>query len=241
MIDSDTVSPPRSYDDLMASPGWNADLQALNQTLVDSLTSRGLEPLIGGSPFYRHMQHQSIVGGKITTRNDIKRRRLFDVARLGTTLFEIGVNGGHGILLQKSANPALKCTGIDICKTVGAGNPRADIYCPVAMRWLEGRFPGNVEFLIGSTADLLPGFVQDHPNLRIDILRLDGARNQFFNDFMAMKPLLHSESYIIFDEPGWPVCRDTVQRLMDMQLLRPDERFSPLDKLFTQDPVMRLV
>ena len=231
---------PENYDALMASDAWQADLRALNVALTDSLVAAGEEPLIGGSPFYRHMQHQTIVDGKVTTRNDQKRRRLFEVARRGRTLFEIGVNGGHGILLQKAANPDLTCIGLDICQTVGAGHPRADIYCPVAMRWLESRFPGDMRFLVGSSHDLLPGYVAENPNLRVDILRLDGARKFFYSDFKMLRPLLHAESYIIFDEPGWPQCRETVQRLMDEGALRPDPEFSPLDRLFDQDPVMRL-
>lgn len=229
-----------NYDQILASDVWQSYLRALNQALVESLEAVGETPLIGGSPFYRHMQHGSIVTGKFTTRNDIKRRRLFDLARLGTHWFEIGVNGGHGLLLVKAANPDLKCTGIDICQTIGAGNPRADIYCPVAMRWLENRFPGDMQFMIGSSSDLLPGFVRDNPDMRIDILRLDGARKFFFSDFMTLRPLLHKDSYVVFDEPSWPLCRETVQKLMDMGELRPDPHFSPLDKLFEQDPVMRL-
>lgn len=231
---------PSSYDQLLASVGWQNDLRALNLALIESLKAVGEAPVIGGSPFYRHMQHGSIVTGKFTTRNDIKRRRLFDLARLGTHWFEIGVNGGHGMLLVKAANPDLKCTGIDICQTVGAGNPRADIYCPVAMRWLENRFAGDMRFMIGSSSDLLPGFVRDNPDMRIDILRLDGARKFFFNDFMTLRPLLHKNSYVIFDEPSWPLCRETVQKLMDLGELRPDEHFSPARELFDQDPVMRL-
>ncbi len=231
---------PANYDQLLASDGWQNDLRALNLALVDSLTAVGEAPSIGGSPFYRHMQHGSIVTGKFTTRNDTKRRRLFDLARLGTHWFEIGVNGGHGLLLVKSANPDLKCVGIDICQTVGAGNPRADIYCPTAMRWLENQFPGDMRFMMGSSSELLPAFVRDNPGTRIDILRIDGARRLYFSDFMAMRPLLHKGSYIIFDDPGWPTCRETVMKLMEMGELQPDPQFSPLDKLFTQDPVMRL-
>ena len=113
-------------------------------------------------------------------------------------------------------------------------------FCPVAMRWLESRFPGDMRFLVGSSHDLLPGYVAENPNLRVDILRLDGARKFFYSDFKMLRPLLHAESYIIFDEPGWPQCRETVQRLMDEGALRPDPEFSPLDRLFDQDPVMRL-
>lgn len=231
---------PKTYDSLIASSTWQRDLDALNTALVDGMIAAGASPQLGGSPFYRHMQGQTILLSKFTTRNEIKRRRLFDLARLGTTLFEIGVNGGHGILLEKSANPRLNCIGIDICQTVGAGNPRADIYCPIAMRWLENRFPGDMRFMIGSTTDLLPGFVHDNPNLRIDILRIDGARSLYFSDFMAMRPLLHKDSYIIFDDPGWPVCQQTVRKLMEMGELCPDPQFSPQDALFAQDPVMRL-
>lgn len=237
---SSVPAPPPNYDQLLASDGWQSDLRALNLALIESLEAVGEVPIIGGSPFYRHMQHGSIVTGKFTTRNDIKRRRLFDLARLGTHWFEIGVNGGHGMLLVKAANPDLKCTGIDICQTVGAGNPRADIYCPVAMRWLENRFPGDMRFMIGSSSELLPGFVRDNPDMRIDILRLDGARKLFFSDFMTLRPMLHKDSYVIFDEPSWPLCRETVQKLMDMGELRPDAHFSPARELFDQDPVMRL-
>lgn len=237
---SDAPEGPPSYDQLLSSGGWQSDLRALNLALVESLEAAGEAPMIGGSPFYRHMQHGSIVTGKFTTRNDIKRRRLFDLARLGTRWFEIGVNGGHGMLLVKSANPDLTCVGIDICQTVGAGNPRADIYCPTAMRWLELRFPGDMRFMIGSSSDILPSFVRDNPDLKIDILRIDGARRLYFSDFMAMRPLLHQGSYIVFDDPGWPACRETVQKLMDMGELRPDPHFSPAGELFNQDPVMRL-
>ncbi|MCX8508361.1 MAG: hypothetical protein ORN49_05685 [Rhodobacteraceae bacterium] len=237
----DEIQPrPDSYDALLASPAWQADLMSLNSAILDSLSTADAPLQIGGSPFYRHMQSQNILHSKFTTRGEVKRRRLFDLARLGNTLFEIGVNGGHGLLLEKSANPQLKCYGVDICQTVGVGNPRADIYCPVAMRWLENRFPGNMHFMIGSTSDLLPDFVRDNATLRIDILRIDGARSLYFSDFMTLRPLLHADSYIVFDDPGWPQCRKTVERLMESGILRPDPHFSPIEALFVQDPVMRL-
>ena len=231
---------PLSYDALIASPDWAMDLCALNRALIASLLAAGVPARIGGSPFYRHMQNVSILDAKFTTRDAIKRRRLFDIAQLGETLFEVGVNGGHGLLLQKHANPALRCTGIDICQTVGAGNPRADIYCPVAMGWLSQRFPGDMEFLVGSSADLLPAYVARHPQSRIDLLRIDGARSLYYSDFMALRPLLHKGSVITFDDPGWPSTRATVTRLMSEGHLIPDPRFSHPDRLFISDPVMRL-
>ena len=96
---------PLSYDALIASPDWGMDLGALNRALIASLLAAGVPARIGGSPFYRHMQNVSILDAKFTTRDAIKRRRLFDIAQLGETLFEVGVNGGHGLLLQKHANP----------------------------------------------------------------------------------------------------------------------------------------
>jgi len=228
------------YDRVIATPEWAADLSGLNRALIDSLQAAGLPVQFGGNPFYRHMQNDSILGGKFTTRDAVKRRRLCDIAQLGRTLFEIGVNGGHGILLQKHANPALKCTGIDLCQSVGEGNPRADIYCPVAMRWLQARFPGDMTFLIGSSASLLPDYAARHPGNRIDLLRIDGARSLYYSDFMALRPLLHEGSLIVFDDPRWSSTRAAVTRLMDEGHLTPDPRFSDPDQLFSSDPVMRL-
>jgi len=234
------TAPPDIYDRVVATPEWAADLGALNRTLIDSLQDAGLPAQFGGSPFYRHMQNDSILDGKFTTRDAVKRRRLCEIAQLGRTLFEIGVNGGHGILLQKHANPDLKCTGIDLCQSVGEGNPRADIYCPVAMHWLTARFPGDMDFLIGSSANLLPDYAARHQGSRIDLLRIDGARSLYYSDFMALKPLLHDGSLIVFDDPRWSSTRTAVTRLMAEGLLTPDPRFSDPDHLFISDPVMRL-
>lgn len=231
---------PDSYDALIASPGWQADLLALNRCLVDSLVAAGEPPLVGGNPFYRHMQQDSILTSKYMTRNDRKRRRLFDIARLGRTLFEIGVNGGHGLLLEKSANPALLCTGIDLCQTSGFGHPRADIYCPAAMDWLSRRFPGDMRFLVGNSSDLLPAYVRDHAGTAIDILRIDGARSNYYSDFNMLRPLLHAGSLVIFDDPRWPVARAGIERAMAEGLLTPDPRFSQAETLFDEDAVMRL-
>lgn len=229
-----------TYDDLIAAPAWRDDLRALNQCLIDSLTAEGEAPQIAGSPFYRHMQHTSILDSKFTTRNEAKRRRLFDIARTGRRLFEIGVNGGHGILLQKHANPGLSCTGLDLCQTAGQGNPRADIYCPAAMGWLSSRFPGDMLFLIGDSGTVLPAHVRANPGLGIDILRIDGARSNYYSDFITMRPLLHQESIVVFDDPHWPTARACIERAMAGGLLVPDRRFSPPGDLFAQDAVMRL-
>lgn len=229
-----------SYDSLLADEGWRADMLDLNRHLIDSMTRAGIEPRFGGSPFYRHMQAQSLLDSKFTTRGEVKRRRLFDMARRGRVLIEVGVNGGHGLLFQKWANPGIRAIGIDICAAVGHGHPRADIYCPVAMDWLSARFPGEMEFHVGNSTDVLAQIAAERPDVRVDLVRLDGARSQYYSDFMAIRPLLHDESLIVFDDPTWPVVRSTIERLMAEGQIRPDDAFWPAGGFYSADPVMRL-
>jgi hypothetical protein len=226
--------------DLLADPAFLADLAGLNGALIDSLTAAGVTPQITGNPFYRHMQGESPLTARFMTRNAQKRARLVALARRARSHFEVGVNGGHGILLMMWANPDLRVAGVDLCGTVGAGNPRADIYGPVAMDWLRQRFPGRMRLMRGSSADVLPAYAADPSAEPIDLLRIDGARSLYEADFRALRPLLAPGARVIFDDPGWPQTRATVERLAAEGALIPDADFLPEGGIFAADPVLRL-
>ena len=131
---------------------------------------------------------------------DPKRRNFFELARRSSHLFEIGVNGGHSMLLALMANPALKCTGVDVCKQLRPRWARVDIYVPAAFAWLKYKFRDRVEFITGNSLVEAPAYQLAHPDAQIDFLHLDGSKNTHLRECLAVHPVLSPGAYVVHDD-----------------------------------------
>ena len=181
------------YATLIGSDTFQSDLASLNAALCDVLRRNGVEPILNGNLLYDHLQ-PDFWRGPLDPRAEAKRARMVKAACSGETLFEIGINGGHSLLLAKSANPALRCIGLDICRQVCSQWARVDLYVPVAMDWLQTRFPGDFRFIMGDSRLECPRFAVENPEERIGILHVDGAKETCFRDIVNLMPPLTRDS-----------------------------------------------
>jgi hypothetical protein len=214
---------PAADDPLIDSDAFRADLADLNRALHDALSAAGVAPVLNGNLFYGHLA-PGFWQAPPEPESAAKRRALAAVARRGRTLLEIGVNGGHSLLLAKSANPGLVCIGLDIAAQVDPTWARVDLYVPVAMDWLARRFPGDMRFFVGDSRLEAPRFAVENPEVRIDILHVDGAKETYFRDVVNLLPLLHAGSLDVIDDTDLAQVRLAVTRLVRAGLaeLHPD-------------------
>lgn len=133
---------------MMNSDIWKSKLNALNLTPRNCLTAAGEKPVLQGNVFY-HSHLENFWEAEPNPEMEVKRRNLFIVAQNSNHIFEIGVNGGHSLLLMLMANPNLKAVGVDICERVQKQWAPVEVYTPVAGKWLEINFPTRVQFITG--------------------------------------------------------------------------------------------
>lgn len=220
---TDPDRPEPGYDALVASETFQADLAALNAALRGALEAAGADPVLNGNLFYPHLAPR-FWERPLEPEAEAKRRALVEIARRGRTLLEIGVNGGHSLLLAKAANPDLACIGLDVAARLDPAWARVDLYVPVAMAWLAQRFPGDIRFVVGDSRVEAPRFALEHPETRLDILHVDGAKETYFRDVVNLLPLLHADSLVVIDDTDLREVRLAVRRLVEAGLaeLHPD-------------------
>lgn len=212
------------YDDIVESASFQADLAALNGALCAALERCGAPMKLNGNLFYSHLQ-AGFADAPLHPDMEEKRRRFCDIAQRGTRLLEIGVNGGHSLLLAKSANPDLKCGGIDICQQLDPAWARVDVYVPAAMAWLQARFRGDFTFIRGNSLVEAPRFRLENPEEKIDILHVDGDKATYLQDIVNLLPALHGESLIVVDDTNLRLVRRTVRSLIKGGLVRVHPEF----------------
>ena len=202
------------YDDLLASQDWNDKLSDLNESIADSLRREGASVMMNGNLFYRHKK-RDFQDDAFVPDFEAKRRNLATLARRASRLFEIGVNGGHSLLLALMANPALQVIGVDVCAQLDPRWARVDIYVPAAFRWLEATFPDRVRLIAGNSLVVAPEFSLAHPDAGIDVLHLDGAKDTHLREVLALRDAMKSGAFVVHDDVNArPV------RLSDRQLRR---------------------
>lgn len=208
------------YDDLIASREWQEMLTGLNAAIVDSLRREGLPVAMNGNLFYRHLQEDFHEGTPLF-RFESKRRNFFEMARRASMLFEIGVNGGHSLLLALMANPSLRCVGVDVCRQLDPSWARVDVYVPAAFRWLEDTFPGRVETIAGNSLLAAPAYALDHPDARIDFLHLDGAKDTHLREVLALADLMPEGAFVVHDDSNTRPVSLSDRQLRKLGVTRP--------------------
>lgn len=188
-----------AYDDLMSSQEWRDKLADLNEAIADSLRRHDLPVMMNGNLFYRHKQVDFFTQPFVPDF-EAKRRNFLSLARRSTSLFEIGVNGGHSMLLALMANPSLHCVGVDVCEQLAPSWARVDIYVPAAFAWLEENFPGRVEVIRGNSLVVAPQYALDHPDAGIDFLHLDGAKNTHLREVLALRDVMRPGAFVVHDD-----------------------------------------
>ena len=218
---------------------WQDQLRRLNNTLRDVLRASKAEEVLSGNLFYDHLQPR-FWETELLQGCEKKRRRIFSLAKRSTSYFEVGVNGGHSMFLALSANPNLKCVGVDLCKRMTPEWGAVDIYVPEAMNWLQKEFPNQVEFLKGDCLIEVPRFVKDHPDFRVDLAHIDGAKYTYMEDVKNLWPLFYKNTRIVFDDTETQQCREVVYYLLGSGYVVVDEEFPCIHSELYQNSVVKV-
>ena len=207
------------YQKLINSSNFMNDLDELNHALVAKLQQFGEEARINGNLFYDHALKDFHLQPLTDKGLEVKRRRLYKAARRSNSMLEIGVNGGHSALLALSSNEKLHLTGIDICRQLVNTWCRVDVYVPKAFGWLASRFKDRVTLIEGHSLVESARYATNPFSRKIDLLHLDGAKDNYYKEFLLLRPRLSSDCLVILDDSNMPVVNDIVCKLISDGLL----------------------
>jgi hypothetical protein len=213
-------------------------LNILNSKLSDSLIKNNYESILIGNLFYDHLE-LNFQNKKPNLILETKRNRLYDLSKKCSSVFEVGVNGGHSAFLMLESNPELKYIGNDICAFYPP-EPRChpEIYVPVAFDSLKDLFPGRVSTITGDCLVELPKYAEKNNFQHIDLLHLDGHKQTYSRDFFALLPCLKKNAYVVFDDTQQEFVQSLVNDLLSRGIVKRCEYPKmEADEIFTHEIV----
>jgi hypothetical protein len=204
----------------MNSVDFHGKLNALNGALVESLQKSGVETVLIGNLFYDHLE-SDFQNRPLNPLLETKRQRLAELAKKCSSVFEVGVNGGHSGFLMLYSNPELNYIGNDIAAYYPP-EPRChpEVYVPAAFNALKELFPGRVQTITGDCLIELPEYAKHNNYPHIDLLHLDGHKPTYERDFFTMLPLLKTNAYIVFDDTQQPDVQSLVDKLLSKNIVK---------------------
>ena len=124
-----------------------------------------------------------------------KQCNLYDRAKSATHALEIGVHGGHSLMIMLLANPDLVITCIDICVWS---------HTEKCVEYLNGAFGNRVTLHKGATLDVLPSILAQQENW--DLAHIDGTHeiDVIRQEFSMVKTRLVKDAIVIFDDYSTP-------------------------------------
>lgn len=191
------------------SESFDSEFLTLLAALNRSVAETG-EP-VEGNILYEH--HESAFPDvAIAPRFAGKRMNLRAACAGRGRCLEIGVNAGHSALLMLYHNPQLHYVGVDICH---------HHYTQKAMDFLQQAFPGRVEFFIGDSLRVLPEIRVQRPDLRFDVVHIDGLHtlDHCKVDTFNALALSHSFAWIIIDDTDLNHIRQFYDELVANKIL----------------------
>ena len=201
------------YNTLVESTDFVDKLNILNNNLKIELENNKCKPTLIGNLFYDHEQmNPPFYNSPMLKECEEKRIRFSKASKMRTTMFEIGLNGGHSSFLAMTANENLTVYSNDIAEFYPpCTNIHPEIYVPEAAKTLKNLFNNRFTFIKGSCITEVPIFVKNNPKMIFDIIHIDGAKETYKQDFLNIRPLLKDNSIVIFDDSQNPA----VQKLVD--------------------------
>jgi len=147
-----------------------------NMSLTEYLSKNGIFDLEGHTENVKEQQEELIKLSK-----DVK------------TVMEIGFNAGHSAELFLKNNPELTLTSFDI----GDHN-----YVLTGKQYIDKTFPGRHTLIIGDSTMSVPKFIKDHPEIKFDLLFIDGCHEYEIAkaDLENCRHLAHKDSIVVMDD-----------------------------------------
>lgn len=185
----------KTYDEVINSKNFKDKLRYLNDCIIKSLEDSSLKPVLIGNLFYDHgalLCHQDL-----NKECEAKRRRFFQACQMRTSMFEIGLNGGHSSLLCLMSNPEIQVISNDLAEQF-IFHP--EIYTVAAAKALKEMFPSRFKFIKGNCITAVPEFVKKNPNYIIDIAHIDGAKHTYKQDVLNLLQIMSDDALVILDD-----------------------------------------
>lgn len=117
-----------------------------------------------------------------------KQVALFNACTRARNILEIGVHGGHSLLIALLANETSVVTCIDI------GGYDHTVRC---VEYLHAQFPGRVVYIRGDSSDILPRVYAS-----FDVIHVDGDHSYegVERDLVHVVRLSHDDTVVVFDD-----------------------------------------
>jgi glycosyltransferase involved in cell wall biosynthesis/predicted O-methyltransferase YrrM len=220
----------KSYRQITGSDRFKRDLELLNRAIITALAGAGHKKAIIGNLFYDH-DIENFHRKKLFDQCRAKRKRLCVVAQKSTYMLEIGFNGGHSSFLCLQANHQLNVIANDIAAYCPAcPDLHPEVYVIAAYEALRDIFPGRFRLLVGNCLDEIPKLVDRNPDMRIDFLHIDGAKETYAQDFLNALPILAKKAYVVFDDTQQKAVREVVDKLIAEGYLDRTAEFKPMSR-----------
>jgi hypothetical protein len=225
-----------TYYILVESTDFVDKLNILNNNLKKELENNKYIPTLIGNLFYDHEQmNPPFYNSPLLKDCEEKRIRFSKACKMRTTMFEIGLNGGHSSFLAMNVNENLTVYSNDIAEFYQpCPNIHPEIYVPEAARTLKSLFNNRFNFIKGSCITEVPTFVKNNPNMIFDIIHIDGAKETYKQDFLNLMPLLKDNSIVIFDDSqiqsvqkivNYFIRQGYLHRISDFQQMSPNIKY----------------
>jgi len=113
------------------------------------------------------------------------------------TVLEIGFNAGHSSYVFLSARPDVRVVSFDLGEHG---------YVSRAKAFIDERFPGRHELVVGDSTVAVPDFAARNPAARFDLAFVDGGHEYpvAAADLRNCRPLMHPGGLVVMDDMlGW--------------------------------------
>lgn len=210
-------------EQILASHDFRGHLSSLNAALVDRLEQHGEAPVINGNVLYAHKQ-EDFSDGAFNPGLAAKRQALVAMARRSRCFVEVGVAGGHGLLLALHANPDLRCLGIDLAERLKPNWPPVDIFVPATIDWFAETFPDRVRILKEASLAGLAQIAAEQPFGKVDAVHLDAGKRERMAELGALWPGLADRALLLQGDAKHGAVRESTSRMIARGLARlPDD------------------
>ena len=224
------------YRDTINSKSFKDNLTYLNTKIKDALQQQSYPLKLIGNLFYAHTPGE-FFNCALLPYLEKKRDRFVEALVDKTSMFEIGINGGHSSLLALESNPEIKIVANDIAKFYPPCPDRhPEVYVPVACNVLSELYPDRFTYFFGDCLTAVPKFVSESKDLSFDVVHLDGNKNTYTTDFNNLSCVMSPDCHIIFDDMQDPNVMRQVDVLIKEQRVKIHPSFPRMvEKIYTHE------
>lgn len=146
--------------------------------------------------------HRSLGWRMITMEGYLRQQqadyfgRFLETAPSVKTILEVGFNAGHSSYVFLNARPDVRVLSFDL------GEHQ---YVPAAKTFIDRKFPGRHELVLGDSRVTVPRYLATHPDSRFDLAFVDGGHDYEVAsaDLQNCRGLARGAFVIMDDLLGW--------------------------------------